>query len=158
MFGFFPITTAPFAVGSTATIEVIAVSEGVTADALVSSITSSNVSVSETFEASTTANGLLSIQVDLSDLVMPQDTPNASADLVAGVFEDARVFVYVGISGEYAVFNNETAEVSDTALGNTSSNVSVQETASVDAEEARRLLWENIDDAQNPDWRPIDTN
>lgn len=133
-------------------------SEGVVASALVSPTTSSSVAIAETFEASTANDGLLSIQVGLLELGTLQDTSNASAELVAGVAENSSVFQFNGILGQYAVFNNETTEISDTALGNTSSNVGVQEATNLDAEETRRLLWENIDDSQSPGWQPIDTN
>ncbi len=133
-------------------------SEGVIADMSLGATASYNVTRSDTTDMSNTQNGLLDIVESISEIMFPQDTQNASADLVGAVNESSRNFEFYGILGQYVVRTFEYADGEETLGGNTSSNVGVQEATNLDAEETRRLLWENIDDSQSPGWQPIDTN
>lgn len=94
------------------------------------------VAISETVAGSAAAAGLLQMGMQVNEANTFEDIPSSQADYVANAVE--------------------ATTVQDASTGTFILYEDVVEQVAVAEEETRRLLWENIDDSQNPSWTNIE--
>jgi hypothetical protein len=158
MLGFSSFAAIPFAAIRFAAVEAVSVSESAGVSNFFNVIGTSYVGVSELIESSGsfTANAALlaSVQEELSGQAAQDSQGSFSVNFGDGMF----VFHYSTLQSTYNVGAAETAEMQANPIGNTNSNVELQESAELQDVTNRRLLWEPIDDLQTPNWQNISTS
>lgn len=93
------------------------------------------VAVSEAVAGSGSSAALIVMDMQVNEANVFVDSPRSQADYVAQVAE--------------------SAPLQDASTGVFIASPAIVEGAVVDAENSRRLLWENVDDNQNPSWTNI---